>query len=401
MGEIINLNNSDIIPADENALQEITEGLLMDTRSFLDNKRTMSVPIAELSTLGAGVASLVPAFNTVTTTTTIATDGLFRIANQVPGDILKMANNGNAWGAMKTAAGGSKMVQLAEAGPLTGTSQAVAAINPATMMMAVALYSIEKQLGEIAETQKRILSFMEIKEEASIEGDLEALTELITNYKYNWDNETYVQNNHKQAMDIKKDARKNMLTYQKQVAEMLSSKKFVVAQKLVKSAYNDLEKRFKYYRLSLYTYSLASMAEIMLGENYGEEYISSIKDGICKMTENYRNLFEKASSHLEKLGNIAVEANILKGIGVAEKAVGKFIGNIPLLKDGTVDERLQDSGARLKSNAIDMKRTLVYQFASLSNPGTGVFISKMEDMIQIYNHTEQICFDNERLYLVG
>ena len=182
---------------------------------------------------------------------------------------------------------------------------------------------------------------------------------------------------------------------------MLSSKKFVVAQKLVKSAYNDLEKRFKYYRLSLYTYSLASMAEIMLGENYGEEYISSIKDGICKMTENYRNLFEKASSHLEKLGNIAVEANILKGIGVAEKAVGKFIGNIPLLKDGTVDERLQDSGARLKSNAIDMKRTLVYQFASLSNPGTGVFISKMEDMIQIYNHTEQICFDNERLYLVG
>ena len=157
MGEIINLNNSDIIPADENALQEITEGLLMDTRSFLDNKRTMSVPIAELSTLGAGVASLVPAFNTVTTTTTIATDGLFRIANQVPGDILKMANNGNAWGAMKTAAGGSKMVQLAEAGPLTGTSQAVAAINPATMMMAVALYSIEKQLGEIAETQKRIL----------------------------------------------------------------------------------------------------------------------------------------------------------------------------------------------------------------------------------------------------
>ena len=37
---------------------------------------------------------------------------------------------------------------------------------------------------------------------------------------------------------------------------MLSSKKFVVAQKLVKSAYGALEKRFKYYRLSLYTYSL-------------------------------------------------------------------------------------------------------------------------------------------------
>jgi len=25
----------------------------------------------------------------------------------------------------------------------------------------------------------------------------------------------------------------------------------------------------------------------------------------------------------------------------------------------------------------------------------------MEDMIQIYNHTEQICFDDKRIYLVA
>lgn len=48
-----------------------------------------------------------------------------------------------------------------------------------------------------------------------------------------------------------------------------------------------------------------------------------------------------------------------------------------------------------------MEKDAVRKFASLNNPQTGVFIDKMEDMIQIYNHTEQICFDNERLYLVG
>ena len=37
---------------------------------------------------------------------------LHTIANKVAGDTLKMAKNGNAWGAMKTATGGSKMVQL-------------------------------------------------------------------------------------------------------------------------------------------------------------------------------------------------------------------------------------------------------------------------------------------------
>mgnify|MGYP001455627083 FL=1 len=402
MGDIVELSNGGIAPIDESKdLMEITEGLLLDTKSSIENKKTMSVPIAELSALGAGVASLVPAFNTVTTTTTLATDGLFTIANKVAGDTLKMAKNGNAWGAMKTATGGSKMVQLAEAGPLTATSQAVSAINPTTMMMAVALYSIEKQLGEIAETQKQILSFLEIKDEAGIEGDLETLSELINNYKHNWDNEIYVQNSHKMVMDIKRTARSNMLASQKRVAELVASKKLVVGQGQVKSTLSEMEKRFKYYQLALYTYSLASMMEIMLGGNYKEEYITGIKDEIIKLSGNYRELFEKSSLYLEKLGRSAVEANVLKGIGTAGKAVGKFIGSIPLVKEGPVDEFLQDGGANLKKNAIGMEKQAVHQFAALSNSGTHIFVNKMEDMIQIYNHTERICFDDKQIYLVA
>lgn len=402
MGDIVELSNGGIAPIDESKdLMEITEGLLLDTKSSIENKKTMSVPIAELSALGAGVASLVPAFNTVTTTTTLATDGLFTIANKVAGDTLKMDKNGNAWGAMKTATGGSKMVQLAEAGPLTATSQAVSAINPTTMMMAVALYSIEKQLGEIAETQKQILSFLEIKDEAGIEGDLETLSELINNYKHNWDNEIYVQNSHKMVMDIKRTARSNMLASQKRVAELVASKKLVVGQGQVKSTLSEMEKRFKYYKLALYTYSLASMMEIMLGGNYKEEYITGIKDEIIKLSGNYRELFEKSSLYLEKLGRSAVEANVLKGIGTAGKAVGKFIGNIPLVKEGPVDEFLQDGGANLKKNAIGMEKQAVHQFAALNNSGTQIFVNKMEDMIQIYNHTERICFDDKQIYLVA
>lgn len=402
MGDIIELSNGGIAPVDESKdLMEITEGLLLDTKSSIENKKTMSVPIAELSALGAGVASLVPAFNTVTTTTTLAADGLFTIANKVAGDTLKMAKNGNAWGAMKTATGGSKMVQLAEAGPLAATSQAVSAINPTTMMMAVALYSIEKQLGEIAETQKQILSFLEIKDEAGIEGDLETLTELINNYKHNWDNEIYVQNSHKMVMDIKRTARSNMLASQKRVAELVASKKLVVGQGQVKSTLSEMEKRFKYYKLALYTYSLASMMEIMLGGNYKEEYITGIKDEIIKLSGNYRELFEKSSLYLEKLGGSAVEANVLKGIGTAGKAVGKFIGSIPLVKEGPVDEFFQNGGANLKKNAIGMEKQAVHQFAALNNSGTHIFVNKMEDMIQIYNHTERICFDDKQIYLVA
>lgn len=397
-------DSADVTPADEkNDLVAFTEGLLVEARSSIENKKTLSVPIAELATLGAAVSSLNPALSTITTTTTLPTNGLYRVANQVVGDVLKMAKDGTAWGAMKTAEGSSKMAKLAAAGPLsaTTTTQMLVPPEPATMMMAVALYSIEKQLGEIADTTKEILSLLETKDEAKVEGDLETLTELIKNYKYNWDNEVYVKSSHKLVMDIKRTSRSNMLSYQKKVDSLVSSKILFSAQGQVKSTLNDLEKRFKYYRLSLYTYSLGSMMEVMLGGNFREEYIAGVKDEICKLSTTYREEFDKASIYLEKLSSSSVESNVLKGIGGAGKAVGKFIGSIPFIKDGPVDEFLQDSGAFIEKNAIGMEKDAVRKFASLNNPQTGVFIDKMEDMIQIYNHTEQICFDNERLYLVG
>ena len=386
---------------DEASLAETTGVLLAEARTAADSKKTLAVPIAELATLGAGVSSLIPALHTVTTTATIATDGLYRIANRAVGDTLKMAKSGNAWGAMKTAAGGSKLTQLSEAGPIAATSQVTAAINPATMLMAVALYSIEKQLGEIEATQKQILSFLEIGDEANAEADVETLTELIANYKHNWDNALYVQNSHKMVMDIKRAARRNMIAYQKKAEELVTVKKLVVTQGQVKSTLADFEKRFKYYKLSLYTYALASMMEIMLGGNYNEMYISGIKDEIEKLTEAYRSLFEKSSRYLEALGSSALESNVLKGVGTAGKAVGKLIGSIPLVKEGQVDEFLWDSGAHIKESAVDMEKEAVHRFAAVSNPCTAVFVDKLDDMIQIYNHTDEICFDDKQIYLVS
>ena len=151
MGEIINTNTAiETQPdGDTGALLDVTQSLLADARIALNGRDVLSVPIAELSTLGAGVSSLIPALNTVTQTTSLAADGLYTIANAGVGDVLKAAKNGNFWASLKTAEGTSKMVQLQKAGPITATTQTAAAFNPATMMMAVALFSIEQELGEI------------------------------------------------------------------------------------------------------------------------------------------------------------------------------------------------------------------------------------------------------------
>ena len=359
------------------------------------------MPIAQLATLGAGVSSLIPALHTVTQTTTVNTQGLYYLANAGVGDALKVARNGNFWGALKCADGTSKMAQFQSAGPLTATSTATVPIDPATMLMAVALFSIEQKLDSIEEMQKQILTFLEVEKESEIEADVETLVSMISKFKYNWDNEHYLQSNHKMVLDLQRTARKNMLSYQKQVTEVLNSKQLVVAQMKVKSTLKDLLKKFKYYRLSLYTFSLSSLLEIMLSGNFKEEYITGIKGEIESLSMTYRDLYGKCSEYLERLGNSALEANLLKGIGSASNAVGRLIGSIPKIKDGQVDEFLQDSGERLKNNAVGMERNVVKAFAEISNPGTGVFTEKMRDLILIYNHTAEICFDDKQIYLIA
>lgn len=398
--EIVTEQNGEIV-RECNDLAEMTEEMLLDARKEIANTKTPSAPIAELALLGTGVASLIPALRKVTQTTTFNTQGLYQLANAGVGDTLKIAKNGNFWGAFKTADGSSKFAQLQAAEPLSTTSTAVMPIDPAIMMMAVALFAIEQQLKGIEEKQKQILSFLEIEKESETEADVEILSKIITTYKHNWNNEHFIASNHKMVLDIQRTARKNMLSYKKKVAELLDSKKMIVAQAKVKSILSDLQKKFKYYRLSLYTFSMASLIEIMLSGNFKEAYISDIKTEIKKISLEYRDLFTECSMYLEKMASGSVEANVMKGIGVASKAVGKFIGSIPVVKEGQVDEFLQDGGAHLKENAQDMQKNILESFATLHNPGTGVFMEKMEDMIQIYNHTDRICFDDKKIYLIA
>lgn len=114
----------------------------------------------------------------------------------------------------------------------------------------------------------------------------------------------------------------------------------------------------------------------------------------------YRDIYGKCSLYLEKLIGASLETNVLKGIGTTGKAVGKFIGSIPVVKEATVDEFLQENSLKLKKNTISMEKEVIESFAKISNPGTRVFLEKMDEMIRIYNHTTEICFDEKQIYLV-
>lgn len=131
-----------------------------------------------------------------------------------------------------------------------------------------------------------------------------------------------------------------------------------------------------YYRFSLYTFSMASLMEVMLSGNFKEEYVYGIKDEIGQMSEVYRDLFSECSVYLENLSNTSMEKNLLSGIGTTSKALRTLISNISGIKEGPVDEFLVDQGSRMKKSAHSMETQSIKEFAEISNPKTGVFSGK-------------------------
>ena len=322
------------------------------------------------------------------------------MANAAVGDSLKKAKDGNFWGAFKKADGGSKFAKLTEAGPLSVTTETVRPIDPTTIMVAATLYTIEKKLDSIAETQKQILSFLENEKESQIEADVKTLLGTIKEFKFNWDKDIFIIAHYKQALDIKRTAEKNLQSYQKELQD-IKVKSPVVVNANVSITIKSLIKKFRYYRMSLYLFSMSSFIEVMLLGDFRESHILKVKEDIEERSMRYRQIYGACSAYVERLAGNTIDINVLKGIGNAGKAIGGLIGSIPVIKEGPVDEWLQGSGEALKKNAHGIERETVHTLSSVGNPDTGVFIEKLAELNQIINYTSKICFDKENIYLIA
>ena len=384
---LVNVNNDKLV-------NESNE-LLFDIKNRDEVRKELSLPISELTSLGSVVASVAPIFESFSKLNASSGE-LYRVSNKVAGDALKMAKDGNFWGALKTADGKSKMAKLSKVDPSTVTN-----FDPAVLMMAVALYSIEKEIGNIAKTTEKINSFLINDKEAHIEGDLETLVEMISKFKFNWDNKKIVDSNYKLTRDIKRSARKNISSYNKNITDHISSSNFALPQSKVVEDLQSLITEFKYYRLSLYSFSLSSLAETLFSGDYKEETISISIDDIRKYTDEYRELFTQGSFYIEKISKKSIRGNLIKGVGIASDKVGKLIGSIPKVKDGQVDEFLQEKGVKLKQDVKDREMELIYQFSEVSDPNTKVFLDKLSDVSYIYNNAKEICCDKDNIYLVS
>jgi len=172
--------------------------------------------------------------------------------------------------------------------------------NPTMLFMAVALANIDKKLDAIQEIQQELLDFLAQKERSELKGDLNYLADILNNYKYNWNNDKYKNNNHIKVLDIKQGAERKIDFYREQIKSKISKKTFFHSDQDVKKQLEKIRVEFKDYQLALYLYSFSSFLEVMLLENFESAYLDCITKKMEDYSFQYRELYSQCYDQIEK-----------------------------------------------------------------------------------------------------
>ena len=235
-----------------NEIAELTENMISELALKETSKDAECLPLSRISSLGSILKN---AFSYIGVNFEISVpnkNSLYTVQNLSAGDVLKKSKGDFSWGAIKAADGKSKMAKLKEVDALC--VKKVATVNPALIIMAATLHSLEKKIDKLQEYGERIISFLENEKQSEIIADVQTLLGIITNYKYNWDNDMYLTNNHKMVLDIQRTSRGNINFYQKTISDLLSKKESSKTQKQTEESLNGFINAFKYLRMSLYTF---------------------------------------------------------------------------------------------------------------------------------------------------
>lgn len=380
-------------------IAENAECMLAETNIDMNDINAVKIPIASLAALGGGIFSLLPSLRRISTVLEYENEGLYRciFPNGIKGQLA--VKDGMNLGTIINEKGIAVQARWQKVAPQTVSTSTAVPFNPAMLMMGAALISIDKKMDSLIETERQVLSFLQEDKEASIEGDLKTLTTIINEYKLVWDDTAYTTTHCQIAADIKRTAEGNMAFYQKQVDDIINTNKALFLQTFVDSKQNELQKRFRYYRLSLYTYAFASFVEVMLQGNFAEDYLDLVRQTIIARAEEYTQKYETCHDLLCSLSSASLDHTVIKGIGIAEKSIGSFIGSIPLVKNGSVDEWLKKNGHALEEIGDRIGTETLKQFETIKDPGCALFTENLENVGMFINHTQDIYIDRDNVYL--
>lgn len=288
-------------------------------------------------------------------------------------------------------AGQARWIKAGDAGTVLSSAT--------SLFLAIAIYDIEKTLGEIQNLQEEMLEFLELDKESKIRGNIKTMMEIVENYKHNWDNDKYLTNQHIIVEEIKREANQDIIFYKSLIEKHLNDSGFLKSDREFDKRVGKTQQSLMNYQLAIYMYSFASFLEVMLLENFRAEYIEGILMNLESLSFEFRKLYTMAFNKLEGDSKSTIGTYLRKGAAIAAKETGDFISKIPVVERGKLDEALIGSSKLLDDvNLKRMQRTR--DIVSSSKYGVSdVFVKNLQTVKALYNNPMDVLVDKDYFYI--
>lgn len=342
--------------------------------------------LSNISALGVAFEPMAVAFQGLMHGSDV-TSGLYRVTFPKAGQLAKFKDGSGFLGTVMNEGG---IVGQARLNPL--------AFDPTMLFMAAALMNIEKKLDNILEAQQEIIDFLEQKEKSKLKGNLNVLSDVLNNYKYNWNNEKYKTNKHIQVQEIKRDAEQSIIFYREQIDKKINKQSFFHSDQDVKNKLKKIQTEFKDYQLALYLFSFSSFLEVMLLENFEAAYLEGVAKKIEDYSFQYRELYTKSYDQIEGYSKTSIHSHFLSGLASVNKAAGEALAKVPVVNKSQIDETLiKTSNSLGKFSSRKTEKTLK-QFTNNQSSFVHPFVENINTINKLYNQPMDLLVDHENVY---
>lgn len=274
--------------------------------------------------------------------------------------------------------------------------------DPTMIFLAAAMANIDRKLDTIISLQREMMEYLAQRDESDMKGNLLFLQDIMKNYRLNWNNSLYLQNNHAQVLDIRRDAEKKIVLYRDQIASKVKgmrSGRLIHNDGDVKKDMARITPLFRDYQMSLYMYAYSSFLDVILLGNFGQDYLSGIVQKLESRTWDYQNLYSQVMGRMEENAQGSLESGVVHGLKSFVSGAGQVIARTPVINKGQVDEALIGAGAKLGKEERKRLEGSLSPMREAKAAGVRPFIDNINTIASVYNRPMRVLFDGENIYL--
>ena len=283
--------------------------------------------------------------------------------------------------------------------PLTQTTT-VMPFDPATMTVAVALMRIEEKLDALQKTAEETLQFLKLDKQSKQRGNLNALSDIFEECRRNGNDASFRALRNVEVQAIRREAQQNMLFYQGQVSRRLQEQSALHDSQAVRGMLNAVADEFREYQLSCYLYAFSTFLDVVLQGRFDDETLKAVSEKLQTYGQRYTQLYDRCRAQLEGYQKSAVDVWLRDGLGNVARTVGKALSNVPILRDGPVDEALTQAGDQLKQlNKNDLSACL-QALEPLHDHRMATFAENIATLDHLCNDENALLTDGTFLYLL-